>query len=77
MLSSRGCSNKCSFCNVQSFRGKRQAKSPEAVVAEIQYLINTYHTEKILFLDDNATVDKERMKQIAKLLLHNNIKIKL
>jgi radical SAM superfamily enzyme YgiQ (UPF0313 family) len=28
-------------------------------------------------LDDNATVDKERMKQIAKLLLHNNIKIKL
>jgi hypothetical protein len=34
-------------------------------VEEIAYLINEYNAQKILFLDDNTTVDSERMKQIS------------
>ena len=77
MLTSRGCINQCSFCPISNYWGGWRGRAPAAVVKEIEYLINTYGTQKIIFLDDNATVDKDRMRKISQIILDRGIKIKL
>lgn len=72
MLSSRGCNLKCTFCHVPEFWGNWNGKSPELVVQEINYLKKEFNAEKILFLDDNATAQPKRMKEISQLLLAQN-----
>ena len=77
ILSSRGCSNKCSFCHVPNFWGKWQGKEPKLVVNEIENLVNNYNSKKIIFLDDNALVSKERMQNICKEILNRGIDVTL
>jgi len=72
MLSSRGCNLKCTFCHVPEFWGNWNGKSPELVVQEIDYLKKEFNTKKILFLDDNATAQPKRMKEISQLLIAQN-----
>lgn len=73
ILSSRGCSNKCSFCHVPNFWGKWQGKKPELVVNEIENLVNNYDSKKIIFLDDNALVSKDRMYKICQEIINRGI----
>lgn len=73
LLSSRGCIGKCSFCTTPTFFGKWVGKSPEKVVDEIEYLINSFNTQKIIFLDDNMTVDRKRMFNICDEIEKRNI----
>lgn len=77
MLTSRGCINRCDFCPTYNYWGSWRARSAENVVEEIEYLINTYNSKKIIFLDDNATASKSRMKEISNLILKKKINIKL
>lgn len=77
MLTSRGCINQCSFCPTYNYWGVWRSKSAENVVKEIEYLIKNYNSKKIIFLDDNATVNKNRMKEISKIILEKKINIKL
>jgi anaerobic magnesium-protoporphyrin IX monomethyl ester cyclase len=74
---SRGCNNLCSFCATPNFWGNWRARNAKKVVDEIIYLKKRYNSKKILFLDDNATFYKERMKSISKEILKRKIKIKL
>lgn len=77
ILSSRWCPSKCSFCHVPWFWWNWQAKEANLVVDEIEYLIKKHNAKKILFLDDNATVDKNRMNLISKYIIERWIKVKL
>lgn len=77
ILSSRGCNLKCTFCHVPGFWGNWKGKSPELVVEEILYLQNSFQAKKILFLDDNATAQPQRMKKIAELLIEKQSKVAL
>lgn len=77
ILTSRGCINKCDFCPIYNYWGNWRGKSSENVVNEIEYLIKNYNTKKIIFLDDNATVSKERMQEISNIIIEKNINIKL
>lgn len=74
LVSSRGCIGKCSFCTTPTFFGMWSGRDESSVVDEIEYLINTYKTKKIIFLDDNATVNKKRMYEICKEIKKRNIK---
>ena len=76
MLTSRGCINKCDFCPTFNFWGKWRGKIAIQVVAEIEELIKKHNAEKIMFLDDNMTVDKQRMKEISKLIIEKKLKAK-
>lgn len=69
LLSSRGCNLKCTFCHVPGFWGNWKGKSPLSVVEEILYLQQNFNAKKILFLDDNAMAQPNRMKEISKLLI--------
>jgi radical SAM superfamily enzyme YgiQ (UPF0313 family) len=77
ILSSRGCMMKCTFCHVPGFWGEWKAHSPEHVVQEIEQLVTKHNATKVLFLDDNATIDPKRMKRISELILEKNVKVKL
>lgn len=77
ILSSRGCNLKCTFCHVPGFWGNWKGKSPELVVEEIMYLQKNFNAKKILFLDDNAMAQPQRMKTIAELLIQKKSKAAL
>ncbi len=77
ILTSRGCINKCDFCPTYNYWGTWRARSAENVVKEIEYLVNTYASQKIIFLDDNATANKSRMQEISNLILKKKIDVKL
>lgn len=74
LISSRGCIGTCKFCTTPYYFKKWNGKSAEDVVAEIEMLITKYNAKKIMFLDDNATVDKKRMHEICTLLKTKKIK---
>ena len=77
ILTSRGCINKCDFCPTSNYWGTWRARSAKNVVNEIEYLINNYGTKKIIFLDDNMTVNLKRMQDISNLILEKKLNIKL
>lgn len=76
MISSRGCPFGCTFCSCTAFSGRRiRARSPENVVAEIEYLINNFGTEQIFVMDDNFTAIPKRVMEICRLIKERNIDI--
>ncbi len=75
ILSSRGCHMKCDFCHVPGFWGNWRGRSAGAIANEIEYLVNECGAKKILFLDDNATVGRKRMKDICEELIARKIKV--
>jgi len=74
MITSRGCIGKCSFCTTPTFFGNWNGKNSKLVVDEIEYLINNFNTKKIIFLDDNMTVNKKRMYEICNEIEKRKIK---
>ena len=74
LISSRGCNGTCKFCTTPYFFKKWSGRDPKKVVEEIEILINKYNAKKIMFLDDNITVDKSRMIRICELIKEKNIK---
>ena len=74
IITSRGCIGRCKFCTTPTFFGNWSGKEPSKVVDEIEYLINEYKTKKIIFLDDNMTVNKTRVINICKEIEKRNIK---
>lgn len=74
ILSSRGCTNRCLFCNPSNFFGKWRPRSPENVIMEIKSLINRYPViENIAFTDDNFSKDKQRIMKLCNLLIENKL----
>ncbi len=65
MWTSRGCNGTCRFCGTPDFWGSWRGRDANKVVDEIEYLVNDFKANKILFLDDNATVNKHRMNDIC------------
>ncbi len=76
IFTSRGCNIRCAFCATPNFWWKWAFRSPEIVVDEIENLVNR-GASKILFLDDNATIDISRMETICKLIISKNLNVKL
>jgi radical SAM superfamily enzyme YgiQ (UPF0313 family) len=66
MLSSRGCSRRCSFCSVWRFHaGKYRIRAPEKIVEE---LIERPE-ENIAFIDDDSFGDLKRMDRLRELVV--------
>jgi anaerobic magnesium-protoporphyrin IX monomethyl ester cyclase len=67
----RGCPFKCSFCQptLKSLFGEKvRARSPDAVADEVAYTVNRYNVDEIFFADDNFTLSKPWLRQVASLL---------
>lgn len=68
--SSRGCPYNCIFCSQRVISGRKcRYVAPERVIEEIDLLINRYNQNSIVFVDDNFTTNKERVKKLC-ILMH-------
>ncbi|MFH1894715.1 MAG: radical SAM protein [Patescibacteria group bacterium] len=52
IITSRCCPASCNFCATHKMQGYYRERSVDNVIAEIDYLINTYGMKEIYFLDD-------------------------
>ena len=79
MITSRGCPYKCTFCSTTLFWKRPRFHSAEYVVGEMKHLIEKYDVDGILIFDDLFIANKNRVKEIAKLMEKEKInkKIKL
>ena len=69
ILSSRGCPNRCAFCNSIIFsKNSLRLRSPENVASEINLLYLKYGIKNFRFQDDLFTIDPERIGKIFELI---------
>jgi anaerobic magnesium-protoporphyrin IX monomethyl ester cyclase len=77
IVSSRGCPNRCVYCSIQLVMGRSfRARSPESVVAEIEYWMKKGY-DTFEFSDDNFTFNMPRAEQICDLIIEKGLKIKM
>lgn len=78
MITSRGCPFGCVFCSIKNIMGRNfRPRSPENVVNEVEYLVNTYGVKHIGFEDDNLTFDKKRINLICDMLIDRGLNKKI
>ena len=76
--SSRGCSQQCSFCSQQLFWQRQwRARSPEHVVAELEYLRDTHGVNVVMLSDETPTLSRRRWEAILDLLIDRNVGTKI
>ncbi len=75
MMTSRGCPYQCSYCS-KGLGSKFRPKTPERTVEEIRFYYEKYNARMIPFDDDNFSLDNERAKDICRLLIKENMKIR-
>ncbi|MHB8126367.1 MAG: B12-binding domain-containing radical SAM protein [Desulfitobacteriaceae bacterium] len=77
---SRGCYGGCTFCYINPYYGKPscwRGRSPENIIAEIDYLIERYGKRSFYFVDPNffgpGQYGRERVLRLASLLKERRI----
>lgn len=75
---SRGCSQKCSFCSQQLFWKRHwRGRSAENVVAELEYLRDSFGVDVVMFADETPTLDGKRWERILDLLIERRVGTKI
>ncbi len=76
IMSSRGCPFNCTYCLKIMMAGPYIVRSPENVVAEIEYLVGNFGIKGIYFQDWEFLINRERVAKICDLILEKGIDIK-
>ena len=80
LISSVGCPNRCHFCPIggatveRSYGQKWRFKSPQKIIEEIKYLLNL-GVKSIYFFDETFTVDRQRVKDLCRLIIDEGLKL--
>ncbi len=76
--SSRGCSQRCSFCSQQKFWERSwRARKPESFVAELEMLRDRYGVRVAMLSDETPTVNRERWERILDLLIERRTGVEI
>jgi anaerobic magnesium-protoporphyrin IX monomethyl ester cyclase len=75
IITSRGCPYNCTFCNKAVFRSTTRRRSPQNVITEIWYLIDTIQVAEIYFQDDLFALDRRWLAEFTRLLKQHEISI--
>ena len=75
IVTSRGCPNRCTFCDHGVFGYKFRSHSAKRIIEEIKMLIKDYNAKEISIVDDTFTVDNKRVFELCRLLKQNKINI--
>ncbi len=69
VMTSRGCPFRCRYCaSHRTWKRKVRYRSPENVMAEVDYLTEKYGIRYIKFHDDTFTVNRPRIRAICAML---------
>jgi anaerobic magnesium-protoporphyrin IX monomethyl ester cyclase len=76
IIASRGCPYKCTYCSGKNLTSRkvRYRKVPE-IVKEIRLLHEKYNMNYITFYDDAFVVNKEKVKELCREIMAQNLKI--
>lgn len=77
IVTSRGCPCRCCFCSKDVFGSNVSFRSPENVVAEIEYLARHRGIKQLDILDDNFTLNRERCERICDLIIKKSLSISI
>lgn len=76
IMTSRGCPINCVFCQVKSIMGEKfRSRSPENIIAEIEYLIDHHGIQYLIFDDDNLFLNKKRAKKLFQLMISRKLQL--
>ena len=74
IVTSRGCPEKCSFCQVPSLQGSYfRARTPDHVCDEIEWLKKKYGIKAVMFDDDNLYTNPKRSKALFKRMIERGL----
>ena len=74
IITSRGCPEKCSFCQVPSIQGSYfRARTPDHICDEIEWLKKKYGIKAIIFDDDNMFTNEKRSKLLLKRMIERGL----
>jgi radical SAM superfamily enzyme YgiQ (UPF0313 family) len=67
IVTSRGCAYGCTFCANQTVWGTRKVRmrSPQAIVAEMEHLSNSYGVKRFVVWDDQLTAHRKRALELC------------
>ncbi|MDD5027802.1 MAG: radical SAM protein [Candidatus Omnitrophica bacterium] len=74
VVTSRGCPYNCAFCVNFYGRAFRQ-RSAKNVIRELKQIVTDYNIRSIRFMDDNFTIDKNRIIEICKGIIDNKLRL--
>jgi len=77
VLTSRGCPYRCSFCaSFKTYQGFRQ-RDPLAVVDELEYYVQQYRIDNIVFYDDALLINPQRhIIPVLKEIIRRNLRVR-
>ena len=78
IFASRGCNASCTYCVYpeQMFGRKQRQRSPENIVAEFEYIIETFpQVREVLIDDDTFSFKQEHTIEFCQLMINKNIKL--
>ncbi len=76
IVTSRGCTGKCTFCDRAMFGSRLRANSAEYVVEMMEELHTKYGIKEVFIFDDNIMLFKKRLKEICSILMEKRLKMK-
>jgi len=68
LITSRGCPNRCTFCDRSVFGRSLRQRSAENVAEEIRHLWSKYRVREIAFVDDTFTLRPRRIRSLFGIL---------
>ncbi len=77
LVTTRGCPQKCTFCDRSVFGNKVTMHSPEYIIDMIKYLHVKYGIRHLVFDDDDFLLHRSHVKRFFKLLEASGLKIKV
>lgn len=76
ILTGRGCTNRCRFCNLHAHIPLYHGRSIANITKEIEEIIQDGYST-LVFVDDNFMVDKKKVEQIMDFIRQKNTDVKL
>jgi anaerobic magnesium-protoporphyrin IX monomethyl ester cyclase len=79
IYTSLGCPFKCTFCNIHALYGKPgiRFRSPEKVIAEIDYLVKNYKMSNIKIADELFVFKRSHVVHICDLIIQKGYKLNI
>ncbi|EKD42201.1 MAG: radical SAM protein, partial [uncultured bacterium] len=76
LFTTRGCPWRCKFCDRGVFGDNLRQFSAKYVMKQILHLYHTFGVRELMFGDDTLFVDKERMKELAQLMIDAKLNLR-
>jgi radical SAM superfamily enzyme YgiQ (UPF0313 family) len=75
-LTSRGCPHGCTYCPYPVIQGRKlRVRSPENVVDELHWLVNSMGVKAVLFRDPEFALQRDRVMGICEAILKRDIRL--